>query len=217
MKAIIFDMDGVISDTERLHGIAESTVMRKYGINMSPQAMTDRFAGIPETDVWQTLFREHKKEIPANDILRTEKFKILTKLAAGNVQEIPGSTTLIRTLKAGGIPLAIASSSLPAFITIVTKALAIDDLFDVVTSGVEVSHGKPAPDIFLLAAEKLKIEPRSCIVIEDAKSGTQAAKAAGMRCIGYLPKHSKQDLSKADVIVDDLRKISWEMLGFSTP
>lgn len=212
MEAIIFDMDGVISDTEKLHGIAESEVLNTYGIAITPEQVTDRFAGVPEMKVWEILFEEYGKSMPPQTQLQNEKFTILSALASGNVIEIPGSLDLIRMTMNHTIPRGIASSSRPEFINIVTRALKIHDWFDAVTSGTEVTNGKPSPDIFLLAAKKLNATPSHCIVIEDAASGCRAAKAAGMICIGYLPAGSKQDLSPADLIVPDLRDITWETL-----
>lgn len=212
MQAVIFDMDGVISDTEPLQAKAEADVMRSLGLSISVQIMIDRFSGIPETDVWKILCEENDIPLPSIDTLREKKFSILSSIARGNVQEISGTIALIRSLKKSKVPRAIASSSRREFITIVAEELRVQNDFDAIVSGTEVQHGKPAPDIFLLAAEKLHIDPRNCIVIEDAKAGVTAAKTAGMKCIGYQPKHSHQDLSHADLIVSDMSALTIDVL-----
>ena len=212
MQAIIFDMDGVISDTEPLQAQAEADVMSSLGLSISVQTMIDRFSGIPETDVWKILCEENSIPLPSIDALREKKFSILSSIARGNVHEISGTIALIRALKTQGIPRAIASSSRREFITIVIEELRIHNDFDAIVSGTEVQHGKPSPDIFLLAAQKLQINPSNCIVIEDAKAGTVAAKAAGMKCIGYKPPHSNQDLSRADLVISDMNALTIDIL-----
>ncbi len=212
MDAVIFDMDGVISDTERLHGIAESEMLAGYGIRVTVQEMSDRFAGVPEKNVWEILFREHGIAPPPQKTLADTKFALLSTISMNNVQAIPGSIELIKELKDARIPCGIASSSRHEFIDIVTNELKIRDWFNVICSGTEVKNGKPAPDIFLFTAKKLKVAPNQCIVIEDASSGVTAAKAAGMMCIGFKPASSGQDLSMADVVVTDLREINLDRL-----
>jgi HAD superfamily hydrolase (TIGR01509 family) len=208
MDAIIFDMDGVISDTERLHGIAESNILSAYGITLTPEQLTNRFAGVPENKVWEILFSEWNIPMPEEQVLRDAKFNVLSSIATGNVVAIPGSIELLLEAQAAEIPCGIASSSRREFIDIVTTELDIHQRFQTLTSGTEVKNGKPAPDVFLLASERLKARPEYCAVIEDATSGSKAAKAAGMKCVGFLPPHSKQDLSAADLIVDDMTKVS---------
>ena len=212
MQAVIFDMDGVISDTEPLQAQAEADVMRSVGLSISVQTMIDRFSGIPETDVWKILCGENGIPLPSIDALREKKFSILSSIARGNVRAIAGTIALIRSLKTHGIPRAIASSSRREFITIVTDELNLQDHFNAIISGTEVPRGKPAPDIFLLAAQRMSIEPSDCIVIEDANAGVIAAKAAGMKVIGYKPSHSHQDLSSADLIVPDIQTLTIDIL-----
>ena len=212
MQAVIFDMDGVISDTEPLQAQAEADVMRSVGLSISVQTMIDRFSGIPETDVWKILCGENGIPLPSIDALREQKFAILSSIARGNVQGIPGTIALIQALKAQGVPRAIASSSRLEFISIVIEELNIHDDFNAIISGTDVCHGKPAPDIFLLAAQRMGIEPCDCIVIEDANAGVIAAKAAGMKAIGYQPSHSHQDLSSADLVISDMHTLTIDVL-----
>lgn len=212
MRAVIFDMDGVISDTEPLQAQAEAEIMKNVGLTISVQEMIDRFSGVPAIDVWKTLYQENGIPLPNMQVLKKQKLAILSRIAIGNIREIPGSIALIRTLQTKKVPIAIASSSTREFIDIVLEELGLTEAFGVIVSGTEVSHGKPAPDIFLLAAKRLGMKPEDCIVIEDALRGVQAAEAAKIKCIGYKPKHSNQDLSLATFIVKDLRELSLEMI-----
>lgn len=211
MQALIFDMDGVISDTEVLHGEAESQILKRYGVVISGADLSHRFAGVPESVVWPILKQEYHLDIDVQSIME-EKLKMIITLAHGNVRPIPGTLELIRSAQDRHLPLAVASSSDRRFIDVILSELQITSYFSAITSGHEVQHGKPAPDIFLLAAKKLGVDPAHCIVIEDAKSGSIAAALAGMKCIGYKPKNSRQDLSAATVVVDDLQTVTWEML-----
>ena len=106
------------------------------------------------------------------------------------------------------IPIAIASSSPREFIEAVVKKIGIDQYFKILVSGEEIERSKPEPDIFLKAATLLNVSPTECLVVEDSKSGTIAAKKAGMKCIGYQNVNSgNQDLSNADFIVNDIKEI----------
>lgn len=211
MDALIFDMDGVISDTEVLHGEAESQILKRYGIEIAGADLSHRFAGVPEAVVWPILKREYHLDIDVPSIME-EKLQMIMRLARGKVRPIPGTLALIHSAESHGVPLAVASSSDRRFIDVILSELHIASFFSTVTSGHEVAHGKPAPDIFLLAAKKLSVDPARCVVIEDAKSGSVAAKAAGMKCVGYKAYGSQQDLSAADLVVTDMTTVTWQTL-----
>lgn len=211
MDALIFDMDGVISDTEVLHGEAESQILKRYGIEIAGADLSHRFAGVPEAVVWPILKQEYHLDFDVPTVME-EKLQMIMRLAQGKVRPIPGTLALIHSAERHGVPLAVASSSDRRFIDVILSELQIASFFATVTSGHEVTHGKPAPDIFLLAAKKLGVAPARCVVIEDAKSGSIAAKAAGMKCVGYKAPGSRQDLTAATIVVDDLQTVTWELL-----
>ncbi len=210
--AIIFDMDGVLSDTERFHAAAESDVLKRHGILCSGEELSKKFAGVPETAIWPKIFAESGKQMPLLEILIDEKFEVFKSMVSEGIAEMPGVRTLINQLKDHNIPIAVASSAEPQYIEFVLTSLALKPLFNAITAAAEVKHGKPSPDIFLLAAKKLGVDPAHCIVIEDARSGTLAAKAAGMKCIGLQYPGNQQDLSAATRIVESLEEVDVEML-----
>lgn len=156
MQALIFDMDGVIADTEVLHGEVESQILSRYGVKISGAELSHRFAGVPEAVVWPTLQREY--QLPNFNVaeIMQEKLERLIELARGHVRPIPGAIELMKLMQQQGIPLAVASSSDRRFIDVVLSELTITERFSTITSGHEVAHGKPAPDIFLLAAKRLE-------------------------------------------------------------
>ena len=125
------------------------------------------------------------------------------------MEPIDGIRELLAELKALNIPAAIASSSPPVFIKAVLRKFDLLDHFECVVSGEEVERGKPAPDVYLKAAELLGVKPQDCMVLEDARHGVAAAKAAGMKCIGFVnPNSGNQDLSQADYVVHAVSEVA---------
>lgn len=123
-------------------------------------------------------------------------------------EPIAGIRELLSALKENKIPIAVASSSPKKIINVILNKFQLEDYFKFIVSGEEVSHGKPAPDIFLETAKRLTIAPADCVVIEDSKNGSIAAKKAGMKCIGFQNLNSgNQDLTSADLIVDAIAQI----------
>lgn len=204
--AVIFDMDGVISDTQKLHTAVEIKILKRFGIYMTSEEISQKYAGVSDDVMFAEIFRKHK--IKPKDISKviSEKWRIMEKLPRGRIKAIPYSLDLVNSLKKSGFKLGITSASTTKFITDVLKSLGIFDKFDAIVSASEVKSGKPAPDIFLLAAKRLSIKPSEAIVIEDGKSGMIGAIRAGMKCIGLV-----NDLKKkypASKLVTTLKQIS---------
>ncbi len=124
-----------------------------------------------------------------------------------NIVALPGVIALIKSLHEQGIKQAIASSAVPENIEIIVRGLGIADCFQAIVHGMEAKEGKPSPQIFLLAAKKLKVRPADCVVIEDAIAGVAAARRAGMKCVAVTNSHPKEALKNADLIVDTLEKV----------
>ncbi|RJQ33418.1 HAD family phosphatase [Candidatus Parcubacteria bacterium] len=185
IKSVIFDMDGVISDTQILHSRIESEILRDYKINLAPEELTRRFAGVADVEMFTKIFSEAGR--PAPDIQKIIEAKYLRMISPEvSVPEIPGTREFIMQLRKMRIPLALASGSSLAFIRFVLQNLGLDDCFGAVASSDEVENGKPAPDVFLLAAQRIGAGPATTLVIEDGASGMIAAEKAGMHCIALL-------------------------------
>lgn len=206
IKAVIFDMDGVISDTQVIHAKTESELLKNYGIEMYPDEITRRYAGVADEKMFQEIFANAHQKMPALTQLVERKWRIMDELVRGNVKEIRGTREFIGSLQSYGLPLAVGSASRIAFIELVLKELDLRQRFDVITSAEEVEKGKPEPDLFLLAAKRLSIAPASCLVIEDGISGMIAARRAGMQCIGLVENQKEQNYP-ADLFVTDLRNL----------
>lgn len=213
-SAIIFDMDGVVSDTQKFHAEAESAILSDYGIQMKPDEITERYAGVADDKMFQEIFEENGiKEYPPLDKIVFQKWDIMATIAYGRITPIPHAIELIYKLKRDNFKLAIASASTTLFINKVLNELEIKDNFDAIVSAQEVEHGKPAPDIFLLAASRLGVSPEDSVVIEDGRSGMIGAKEAGMKCIG-LVSDAKADYpatrcvsSLSEITIDVLQKL----------
>jgi len=207
IKAIIFDMDGVISDTQKLHSKVEAEILNRYGIDITPNEITKKYSGVKTSDFFHDLLKDKYVDV---NLLLEEKWKKMINLARENVPEIDGSTNLINLLKEDGFSLAVASASRMEFIKLVLFKLKLEDKFEQVVSADEVKNGKPAPDIFLLAAKKLNKKPEECLVIEDGISGMEGARNAKMKCIGLVQNLNEE--YPADILVTDLKQISLEKI-----
>ncbi|MBI5467250.1 MAG: HAD family phosphatase [Candidatus Kerfeldbacteria bacterium] len=213
ITTVIFDMDGVIADTQRLHAQAEHALLRQRGIHLTPEEITHRFSGVSGHEMFSTIFQEHNHSGSVDEIV-TEKRAVMMGHAASDIVPISGVQALIKRLKDAGLTLAVASASGPDFIEKVLESVQVRQHFDALASSREVARGKPAPDVFLLAAKKVGVVASACMVIEDGISGMQGARAAGMACIALVEPHRLQSNTNypADVVVERHDQITLELI-----
>ena len=211
IKAVIFDLDGVIVESENAHIEAERQVFLKHNLVISAEEL-HRYTGTTAKVMFTELIAKYRLATTFEEI-NHQKEKILLKLLEQDAEPTRGVLSLMRELKRRDIRLAIGSSSTRKLIDYVLTKLNIKCLFDCILAAEDVEHSKPNPEIFFRAATKLGVSPDLCLVIEDAKLGVEAAKSAGMKCIGYRNPHSgNQDLSKADITTDDFSKLDIEKM-----
>lgn len=207
INAFIFDMDGVIIDSEPLHLKAESKYLKEIGI-IEPDKFLEDFCAVRVTDMIMEVISFFNLDIShpeAVSHISNEKIKLF---ANEELKEIPGISKLLKYLNKKDMRIALATSSDQELVELVLDKLDIKQYFDVITSGDEVKKGKPAPDIFIKTAEKLNVDPSECLVLEDSMHGVNAAKKAGMICIGYKnPNSGKQDLTNADHKVSEITDV----------
>jgi HAD superfamily hydrolase (TIGR01509 family) len=209
MNAIIFDMDGVIVDSEPLNDMHTKGHLIELGADLVARPYQSR-SGMNARETWELLKAEYELEHEVEYLVQRSRQRYMEFL--DTLEEIPivdGVRELLSALKRAKYRIGLASSANPKRVAFFLEKLELSDLFEVIISGDDVEKGKPAPDCYLLAAEQLGVEPKDCVVIEDAMFGVRAAKAAGMKCLGFagLP-HNKQDLSEADVIINDFHKLA---------
>lgn len=204
---VIYDLDGTVADTQWIHEEIEVQLLKEYGIKKPPEELTVRFAGVSLQETFRVLFAEARKPCPDLDELSLRKMNILHSRAR-EFRAMPGIYEQTARLRQRGIPLAIASASRLVTIELVLEMLDLRDRFKVLASTKEVSAGKPAPDVFLLAAKRLDVPPANCLVIGDGVSDMMGARAAGMRRIAVW-KHAPREIA-ANYVVKDLREIPEE-------
>jgi beta-phosphoglucomutase family hydrolase len=209
IRAVIFDMDGVIVESEHLHIKAEQQTMLKHGVRISAEEL-HTYTGTTAELMFTELIKKYKLNTTFERVF-DEKEEFMFKLLEKETRPTKGVIELLKKLKRKGIKLGIASSSHRKLIEYILRRLDIVRLFDFVVSAEDIVHSKPNPEIFLRSARGLRVEPVECLVVEDAKLGVEAAKNAGMRVVGYRnPNSGDQDLSRADMIIDDFSKLSVE-------
>jgi HAD superfamily hydrolase (TIGR01509 family) len=207
MKAVIFDLDGVIIDSEPIYLQINKKVLHHFDIVSSTEDF-NQSVGMTTVGTFTMLKEKYQFPYPIEELVAYHHevvWDTFTNLAA---EPIDGIRELLITLKKHKIPMAVASSSPKKIINVIINKFELKDYFNYIVSGEEVSHGKPAPDIFIETAKRLTIAPADCVVIEDSKNGSIAAKKAGMTCIGFQNLNSgNQDLRQADLIVDAITQI----------
>lgn len=207
IKAIIFDMDGVIIDSEPLHIKLERELFKNLGLNISHEEHLS-FVGSTSHYMWDAVKNKYNLPYTVEELVEADRTKYLNYISSpeGSIKPIDGVNELIKELHSCGLKLAVASSSPIDVIELVVKTLKLDKYFDVLVTGDYVDKSKPEPDIFLYAANKLGVKPDECVVIEDSYNGVQAAKKAGMKIIGFInPNSGKQDLSSADLLISSFK------------
>jgi len=212
LKAVIFDMDGVLIDSEPIYFEVDKQVLKKCGFQANNDIL-NAYVGISNPEMWKDLKEKYNLPLSVDELLKLQD-EIKTQALKGiEIKPIDGIKDLLDTLKQNRIIMAVASSSPRCFIETMLKKTKLMEYFTVVVSSEEVKRGKPHPDIFLKTAELLKVKPQECIVIEDSANGVKAALSAGMKCIGYVNVNSgSQDLSKASAIVDRISDIDFDFI-----
>lgn len=210
LKAVIFDMDGVVVDSEPLIFEFEQEMFGEFGILVSEEVHLS-LVGTTCEGFWAAIKEQYGLQQPLEEIVAESKRREI--IAMERVELISGVMEFIKDLSAHGVQLILASSAPKKRIMVVMEKFLLDKLFSGFVSGDDVKKGKPDPEVFLLAAEKAAAEPGECVVIEDATHGVSAAKAAGMKCVGFDAMSGRQDLSRADLVVSGYGDLSYERLG----
>jgi HAD superfamily hydrolase (TIGR01509 family) len=203
-KAVIFDMDGVLADTEPVYMSITRDLLSNLGFPLTLEELFP-YVGISAKRMWSELGSSLKLQPPLGELIRLEKERQVQHLSGMNqIPEIPGVRPLLEELSQMGIPMAVASSSSREIVDLILSKAGLRRFFTAIVNGQDVSQRKPAPDIFLKAAAMLGVEPVNCVVVEDSTPGVEGAKKAGMVCIGFANAHSgNPDLSSADLVLYD--------------
>ncbi|MEQ9620115.1 MAG: HAD family phosphatase [Deltaproteobacteria bacterium] len=207
IKAVIFDMDGVMIDSEPLWEKTERVLLARRNIDYSPE-YRDQIVGLNQNDSGKLLVETFNLKESITEII-SERVEILTAIYEEELELVPGLIPLLNELRANNYPLAVASSSPLRVVNFVLDMFSLRDYFSEVVYGECTENGKPHPDIYLHTAGRLGVEPSECIAIEDSINGVKSAKAAGMFCIAVPDKRlSPEQFRTADLTIDSLDKFS---------
>lgn len=211
VQGILFDMDGVLVDSEEYIFEAAKRMFAEHGVSVKP---TDAlpFVGTGENRYISGIGELNGFTVDIEcDKART--YAIYEKISRGKLQALPGVHSFIDQCKTKGLKIAVASSADRIKIEINLREIGLEStLFDAVISGEDVKLKKPFPDIYLLAAKQIGIKPEDCLVVEDAISGITAGKAAGCKCLALTTSFSAEKLTEADWICKDLSEVPFDVI-----
>ena len=190
IRAFIFDMDGVLVDSEPLHLEAINLVLEAHGAQLSP-VQNQVYLGWTEAAFWRSVIERFDLPGTGSEYRLERQRRLMTRLEAG-IPQVSGVVDFLARLDSLDLRLAVASSSDEVVIRTILDALGITDRFDTITAGDQVSRSKPDPEIFLTSAARLGVEPRDCLVFEDSPQGIQAAHRAGMRCVRVITETTRE-------------------------
>ena len=205
INAVIFDMDGVLVNSELIHKQAESAILEKYHISIDESDWMS-FKGRTAVAIFTSIINKYKLKDLDPVVLAEEKNSLYLRLAAQNLVLFDGALDLLNYLKPH-YQLALTTSSVKPILDLLFDRYQLYPFFTVMVTGDMVTHGKPHPEPYTLTMQKLGVSPDRCLVIEDSESGVLSAKAAGALTVAVTSTLSREKLGAADYVVDNLRKI----------
>ncbi|MEE9614330.1 MAG: beta-phosphoglucomutase family hydrolase [Thermodesulfobacteriota bacterium] len=208
-KAAIFDLDGVVVDTVPLHFKAWKRMFGEYGKDFTLQDYKEKVDGIPRSDGARAVLTDLSTE-ELLDAMDKKQNYFLEYLDAGEVPVFETTVELMKGLISKGIKIAVISSSKNS--PYILEKTGVIKLLDTQLSGHDTTKGKPHPQVFLMAAERLGMKPEECVVFEDAVLGVEAAKRAKMLCVGVDRHSDPRGLKAADTVVSDLGEVNYDRL-----
>jgi len=209
-RGVILDMDGVLVDSYHAHLESWRRLAREISARVTEQQFAATF-GRTSRDIIRELFdRTDDAEIAELD---ARKEALYRELITGHVPAMPGARDLVNALHAAGFRLAVGSSGPPENVNLVCREMELDAYIDAKVTGHDVTRGKPDPQVFQRAAQRLSLLPAHCVVIEDAPAGIEAAHRAGMRAIALVGSHGADALSHADRAVTSLTELNPQIIN----
>jgi HAD superfamily hydrolase (TIGR01509 family) len=206
LEAVIFDMDGVLIDSEPIHFKATRALLADLGVDYVPD-LDENFFGCTDYDVFHALRTRYDLEADEGR-LAAAWVERSVRLLSGPLTPMPGVPDVLHALRRSGTRLALASSSAPPIIAATLNGLGLSGVFEFTVSGHDVERGKPAPDIFLEAARRLEVNRDALLIVEDSFNGLSAAIAAGIRCVAVpCSSTAGQDFTRAAARLQDLTEL----------
>jgi len=211
-RAVIFDLDGVLWDGEPLYQEAFNAVLAPFGHRVSDEDYS-QFIGKSVEASWEWVRDRFQITEPPGEFLRAYDRAVLTLLEQP-LEPLPGVRPLLDELRRRGVPIAVASASLRRWVNATLRGLGLADAFDAVVSASEVENAKPAPDLFLAAAQRLGVPPGDCLAVEDTAPGIAAARAAGMFAVQLRAASTAlPPLPQANLVLEDFSRFDLSLLA----
>ncbi len=212
IKAVIFDNDGVIINSEPMHIAADLLTLAACGVHWTPEQL-HRFIGVKDTDMW-IILQEELGLTDSLDALNEKKMRYReVAFSQENIVPIPGIPALFAFLHTRGLKIAVASSSARTLISPWLQSMGLLRFLDAFVTSEDVTRSKPDPEPYLKVAALLCLKPEECLAVEDSSHGLLSARRAGCYCVGFrTPGEIVQDLSLADVVVDSILDIQTMLL-----
>jgi HAD superfamily hydrolase (TIGR01509 family) len=213
IKGVLFDMDGVLVDSEIFICKAAIMMFKEMGVEVKP----DDFLPFVGTGENRYIGGVADKYGVKDDLMqmKARTYKIYETITRGNLEPLPGVSSFITKCKKKGLKIAVATSADKVKMLINLKEIGIpEETFNATVNGLEVERKKPFPDIFITAALKLGLKPEECLVVEDAINGVDAAKSAGAKCLGLTTSFTKEQLNFADWTASNLENVPEEVLNW---
>ena len=211
LRAVVFDFDGVITDSESLHFRAFNRILGRFGVQITTQEYYEKYLGLSDRDCFKTLIDEGSLHAPGQGVedLVAQKKEVYAHLAATEGQIIEGVRPFLDLLAEHKVALAICSGALLGEIKVILQRAGLEGFFPVIVSADQVTKGKPHPEGFLLTLKRLNetvgpVRAEQCVVVEDSHWGLDAAIAAGMHTVAVTNSYSADQLAMAERIVDRL-------------
>jgi HAD superfamily hydrolase (TIGR01509 family) len=213
VEAVIFDLDGLILDSETPEYLAWQAVYARYGLEF-PRAAWLQNVGRND-DPFDVLGPFRRADSPVSPATAAALWRERRDaLLQDYLTPLPGVVPLLDGVRRLGLRTAVASSTRLARVRALLRALGLEERFEVLAGGDEVAHGKPAPDVYLLAARRLGVRPEACVALEDSENGVRAATSAGMRCIAVPSSITRgMNFSGADVVAASLVEVTPETIA----
>ncbi|MBN1554889.1 MAG: HAD family phosphatase [Phycisphaerae bacterium] len=202
---VLFDVDGTLVDSYQAHFQSWRAMLQRHGLDVTEEQFRRTF-GRTNEDIFENDFPSFRRE--DYTALGDEKEAAYREIIREHFPAMPGASELLATLRQAGATLAVGSSAPPENLEVMLRFLAGTEHITAATHGKEVSRGKPDPEVFVTSARKIGVEPRKCVVVEDAPAGVSAGKAAGCKVIALTGTAPREELTHADLVVDSLSEIT---------
>ena len=206
LQAVLFDMDSVLVDSEEFICQAATEMFREKGLIVKPEDFVP-FVGTGENRYIGGVAEKYNFPVDI-EAAKKRTYEIYDIIVRNKLKALPGVKDFITSCRNKNLKIAVATSADEVKMIINLREIGLPvETFDVTINGLEIERKKPFPDIYLKAAEMLGVQPKDCLVIEDAPNGIKAAKAAGMKCLAVMSSFSEKELNNADWIVKDLNSV----------